>query len=159
MARMPRGRTLEKYIYKVDASGKKTKLSTEKGYNEAVFSNGCQYYLNTYSNLTTPPVYTLCNAAGKTLQTVEDNGQLKEMLAALPLGTPEIISVNTADGIQLNGWMVKPKNFDASKKYPVLMYQYGGPGNSVWRRKGISLSVSMDVAREAEAMSLRSAHT
>lgn len=122
------GSPLEKYIYKVDASGKKTKLSTEKGYNEAVFSNGCQYYLNTYSNLTTPPVYTLCNAAGKTLQTVEDNGQLKEMLAALPLGTPEIISVNTADGIQLNGWMVKPKNFDASKKYPVLMYQYGGPG-------------------------------
>lgn len=122
------GSPLEKYIYKVDASGKKTKLSTEKGYNEAVFSNGCQYYLNTYSNLATPPVYTLCNAAGKTLQTVEDNGQLKEMLAALPLGTPEIISVNTADGIQLNGWMVKPKNFDASKKYPVLMYQYGGPG-------------------------------
>ena len=122
------GSPLEKYIYKVDASGKKTKLSTEKGYNEAVFSNGCQYYLNTYSNLTTPPVYTLCNAAGKTLQTVEDNGQLKEMLAALPLGTPEIISVNTADGIQLNGCMVKPKNFDASKKYPVLMYQYGGPG-------------------------------
>lgn len=122
------GSPLEKYIYKVDALGKKTKLSTEKGYNEAVFSNGCQYYLNTYSNLTTPPVYTLCNAAGKTLQTVEDNGQLKEMLAALPLGTPEIISVNTADGIQLNGWMVKPKNFDASKKYPVLMYQYGGPG-------------------------------
>ena len=122
------GSPLEKYNYKVDASGKKTKLSTEKGYNEAVFSNGCQYYLNTYSNLTTPPVYTLCNAAGKTLQTVEDNGQLKEMLAALPLGTPEIISVNTADGIQLNGWMVKPKNFDASKKYPVLMYQYGGPG-------------------------------
>lgn len=122
------GSPLEKYIYKVDASGKKTKLSTEKGYNEAVFSNGCQYYLNTYSNLTTPPVYTLCNAAGKTLQTVENNGQLKEMLAALPLGTPEIISVNTADGIQLNGWMVKPKNFDASKKYPVLMYQYGGPG-------------------------------
>lgn len=122
------GSPLEKYIYKVDASGKKTKLSTEKGYNEAVFSNGCQYYLNTYSNLTTPPVYTLCNAAGKTLQTVEDNGQLKEMLAALPLGNPEIISVNTADGIQLNGWMVKPKNFDASKKYPVLMYQYGGPG-------------------------------
>lgn len=122
------GSPLEKYIYKVDASGKKTKLSTEKGYNEAVFSNGCQYYLNTYSNLTTPPVYTLCNVAGKTLQTVEDNGQLKEMLAALPLGTPEIISVNTADGIQLNGWMVKPKNFDASKKYPVLMYQYGGPG-------------------------------
>ena len=122
------GSPLEKYIYKVDASGKKTKLSSEQGYNEAVFSKGCQYYLNTYSNLNTPPVYTLCNASGKALKVVEDNANLKEKLAALPLGTVELISVNTADGIQLNGWMVKPKSFDASKKYPVLMYQYGGPG-------------------------------
>jgi len=122
------GSPLEKYIYKVDASGKKTKLSTEKGYNEAVFSKGCQYYLNTYSNLNIPPVYTLCNASGKTLKVVEDNAKLKATLAALPLGTVELISVNTADGIQLNGWMVKPRGFDASKKYPVLMYQYGGPG-------------------------------
>ena len=122
------GSPLEKCIYKVDASGKKTKLSSEKGYNEAVFSKGCQYHLNTYSNLNTPPVYTLCNASGKALKVVEDNADLKEKLAALPLGMVELISVNTADGIQLNGWMVKPNNFDASKKYPVLMYQYGGPG-------------------------------
>ena len=122
------GSPLEKYIYKVDASGKKTKLSTEKGWNEAVFANGCQYYLNTYSNLTTPPVYTLCNASGKALKVVEDNADLKNQRDALSLGTVELISVNTADGIQLNGWMVKPHDFDASKKYPVLMYQYGGPG-------------------------------
>ncbi len=122
------GSPLEQYIYKVDASGKKTKLSTEKGWNEAVFSDGCQYYLNTYSNLTTPPVYTLCNASGKALKTVEDNADLKNRLADLPLGTTELISVNTADGIQLNGWMVKPRNFDASRQYPVIMYQYGGPG-------------------------------
>lgn len=122
------GSPLEKYIYKVDASGKKTKLSTEKGWNEAVFANGCQYYLNTYSNLTTPPVYTLCNASGKALKVVEDNADLKNQRDALSLGTVELVSVNTADGIQLNGWMVKPHDFDASKKYPVLMYQYGGPG-------------------------------
>ena len=123
------GSPLEQYIYKVDATGKKTKLSTEKGYNTAVFSNGCQYYLNRYSNLTTPPVYTLCNASGKVLKTVEDNADLKARLSSLPFGKAEIISVNTMDGIQLNGWMVKPKNFDASKKYPVLMYQYSGPGS------------------------------
>ena len=122
------GSPLEKYIYKVDASGKKTKLSTEKGWNDAVFSDGCQYYLNTYSNLTTPPVYTLCNASGKAIKTVEDNADLKARLASLPLGSVELISVNTADGIQLNGWMVKPKSFDPSKQYPVIMYQYGGPG-------------------------------
>ena len=122
------GSPLEKYIYKVDASGKKTKLSAEKGWNDAVFSDGCQYYLNTYSNLTTPPVYTLCNASGKAIKTVEDNADLKARLASLPLGSVELISVNTADGIQLNGWMVKPKSFDPSKQYPVIMYQYGGPG-------------------------------
>lgn len=122
------GSPLEKYIYKVDASGKKTKLSTEKGWHEAEFSTGCQYYLDKYSNLTTPPVYTLCNASGKSLKVVEDNASLKQKLASLSLGTKELISVNTADGIQLNGWMVKPHDFDASKKYPVVMYQYGGPG-------------------------------
>ena len=61
-------------------------------------------------------------------KTVEDNADLKNRLADLPLGTTELISVNTADGIQLNGWMVKPRNFDASRQYPVIMYQYGGPG-------------------------------
>ena len=122
------GSPLEKYIYKVDASGKKTKLSADKGWHEAEFSTGCQYYLDKYSNLTTPPVYTLCNASGKVLKTVEDNAGLKEKLASLSLGSTELISVNTADGIQLNGWMVKPRDFDASKKYPVVMYQYGGPG-------------------------------
>lgn len=123
------GSPLEQYIYKVDLSGKKTRITNEKGFNAAVFSKGCQYFLNTYSNLTTPPVYTLCAASGKALKVVEDNAALKEQRAALPLGEAEIISVTTADGVQLNGWMVKPRGFDAAKKYPVLMYQYGGPGS------------------------------
>ena len=125
------GSPLEQYIYKVDASGKRTRLSTEKGFNEAIFSKGCQYYLNTYSNLTTPPVYTLCNASGKVLKTVEDNAALRDRLAALPLGKAELFTIETADGIELNGWMVKPKDFDANKKYPVLMYQYSGPGSQM----------------------------
>ena len=123
------GSPLEQYIYKVDVSGKRTRLSAEKGFNEAIFSKGCQYYLNTYSNLTTPPVYTLCNASGKSLKTVEDNAPLKDKLAALSLGNAELFSFTTADGIELNGWMVKPKDFDANKQYPVLMYQYSGPGS------------------------------
>ncbi|NLV52678.1 MAG: S9 family peptidase [Bacteroidales bacterium] len=122
------GSPLEQYIYKVDASGKRTRISKEKGFHEAVFSKNCQYFLNTYSNLTTPPVYSLCNASGKTLKVVEDNAELKNQLAGLSLGQMEIFSFNTADGIQLNGWMVKPHDFDPNKKYPVLMYQYSGPG-------------------------------
>ena len=123
------GSPLEQYIYKVDASGKRTKLSQEKGFHTAVFSKGCQYYLNKYSNLTTPPVYTLCNASGKVLKTVETNADLKAQLAGLSSDNAEIFSLTTADGVQLNGWMVKPANFDSAKKYPVLMYQYSGPGS------------------------------
>ncbi len=125
------GNPLEQYIYKVDASGKRTKLSQEKGFHAAVFSKGCQYYLNKYSNLTTPPVYTLCNAAGKVLKTIEANAELKTRLAALSKVETEIFSLTTADGVQLNGWMVKPANFDSAKKYPVLMYQYSGPGSQL----------------------------
>lgn len=120
---------LEQGIYRVDASGRKTKLSTRKGFNSAVFSTGCAYYINNFSDISTPPVYTVCNASGKELRTVEDNAELRASLASLSLSTPEIISVTTADGVQLNGWMVKPRDFDASKRYPVLMYQYSGPGS------------------------------
>ena len=123
------GSPLEQYIYKVDATGKKTKLSALTGHHAAIFSQGCQYFLDTYSNLTTPPVYTLCNASGKELKTIQDNTNLRARLSTLPLGTAEIISLTTADGIQLNGWMVKPPHFDATRQYPVLMYQYSGPGS------------------------------
>jgi len=123
------GSPLEQYIYKVDASGKKTKLSSQKGFNSAIFSTGCTYYMNTYSAMGTPTVYSLCNNAGKQLKVVEDNAALKSKLASLSLGSEEMFSFTTGDGVQLNGWMVKPKNFDASKKYPVLLYQYSGPGS------------------------------
>lgn len=123
------GSPLEQYVFKVDASGRKTKLSTEKGFNSAVFSTNRQYYLNIFSDINTPPVYTLCSTAGKQLKVVEDNAKLRSQLAAITLSKPEIISITTSDGVQLNGWMVKPADFNSSKRYPVLMFQYSGPGS------------------------------
>lgn len=123
------GSPLEQYIYKVDVSGKRTKLSADKGFNSAIFSKDCQYYLNTYSSLTTPPVYSLCSSSGKVLKTIEDNSALKSSLGALPLGQTELFTLTTADGIELNGWMVKPHDFSPNRQYPVLMYQYSGPGS------------------------------
>lgn len=123
------GSPLEQYIYKIDTSGRKTKLSTEKGFNSAIFSSNCLYYLNIHSDISTPPVYTLCTATGKQLKVIEDNAKLRDRLASLTLSKPEIISITTADGVQLNGWMVKPADFSSSKRYPVLMYQYSGPGS------------------------------
>ena len=123
------GSPLEQYVFKVDASGHKTRLSTEKGFNSAVFSTNRQYYLNIFSDINTPPVYTLCSTAGKQLKVVEDNAKLRSQLAAITLSKPEIISITTSDGVQLNGWMVKPADFNSSKRYPVLMFQYSGPGS------------------------------
>ena len=123
------GSPLEQYVCKVDASGKRTKITTEKGFHSAMFSKGCNYFVHTYSNLSTPPVVSVCAASGKTLKVVEDNAALKSKLSKLQLGDVELFSFTTTDGIQLNGWMVKPVGFNPSKKYPVLMYQYSGPGN------------------------------
>ncbi len=123
------GSPLEQYIYKVDMKGKKTKLTDSKGFNAATFSTGGRYFLNVFSDINTPNVTSLYSSAGKQLKVLEDNTELKSRMASLATGSAEIISFTTSEGVQLNGWMVKPKNFSASKKYPVLMYQYSGPGS------------------------------
>lgn len=111
-----------------DKAGKITRLSTESGQNSATFSTGCRYFMNVWSNLTTPPVTTLRDASGKKLATLVDNAELKEK-ADKVVGQRELFSFVTADGVQLNGWMLKPRDFDPSRRYPVIMYQYSGPGS------------------------------
>ncbi len=123
------GSPLEKYVYKVDASGKRTKLSSQKGFNSAIFSSTCNYFMNVYSSIETPSVYSLCNSMGKQLKVLEDNAELKSRLSGLSLGKAELFSFKTGDDVELNGWMVKPKDFDPNRKYPVVMFQYSGPGN------------------------------
>ena len=116
-------------IYSIDKSGKQRKISTEVGTNSATFSTSMKYFLNVYSSAQQPPVTTLRQASdGKVLSTLIDNAELKQTVTPL-LGQKEFFTFTTSEGIQLNGWMVKPKNFDASKKYPVIMYQYSGPGS------------------------------
>ena len=119
---------LRKAIYVTDKKGNTKKLSTKVGTNQATFSKNFSYFLNVYSSINQPPVTTLCDAQGKTLKTLIDNAALKEKADKL-CGQKELFSFTTADGIQLNGWMVKPRDFDASKQYPVIMYQYSGPGS------------------------------
>jgi len=123
------GSPLEQYVYKVDVAGKRTRLTEGKGVNSAVFSKGCNYFLNTYSNLTTPYVSALYAASGKQLKVLEDNAALKSSLGNVQQGKAELFSFKTQDGIELNGWMVKPATFSESRKYPVILYQYSGPGS------------------------------
>ena len=123
------GSPLRSAIYKTDSKGRKTCLTPETGTNSAIFSRTLTHFMNTHSNLQTPYVITLRDNNGKLLKTLEDNAALRNKLAARQLGEKELITLPLPDGTQLNGWMVRPADFDPSKKYPVIMYQYSGPGS------------------------------
>ena len=125
------GNPLHNATYKIDAKGRKTELTKGHGSNSSIFSTNFRYFMNTYSDLNTPPVYSLHDHNGKTLVTLLDNQALKEKLKRLDMPQKELFQFTTSDGIQLNGWMVKPAHFDSSKKYPVIMYQYSGPGSQM----------------------------
>ena len=123
------GSPLRTAVYKIDGKGKKTKLSTRTGTNDAIFSSNYSYYINTFSNISTPTIITINDNKGKELATMLDNKKLKEKIATLTLPQKEFFTFRTAEGVELNGWMMKPANFDATKKYPVIMHQYSGPGS------------------------------
>lgn len=114
----------------VDAKGVMTNLTPAEGTATARFTPGMQSYVLTYSNATTPPVTTVVSARnGKTLATLADN--TKGAYASRWAGKPmrEFFTFTTAEGVELNGYMIKPKGFDPSRRYPVVMYQYSGPGS------------------------------
>ena len=118
-------------VYKISLDGKnKVKLSQQVGTNAATFSPNFDYFINTYSSATTPPTYSLNNSKdGKKVKGIIDNTALTEKLKKYNLPTKEFFELTTEKGNKLNAWMIKPKDFDATKKYPVFMYQYSGPGS------------------------------
>ncbi len=120
---------LRQAVYKVDRKGKKIKLSQKVGTNNAIFSTSMKYFMNKYSSINTPLIVTLNDQTGKTLKTLVTNEKLKQQLAQYAIPQKEFFTFRTSDGVTLNGWMMKPVGFSASKKYPVLMYQYSGPGS------------------------------
>ena len=123
------GSPLRTAVYKIDGKGKKTKLSPRTGTNSALFSKNLNYYINTYSSAQTPTLITLNNNKGQEMVTLLDNKKLKSKTAQLNMPTKEFFSFKTSEGVELNGWMMKPANFNPSKKYPVIMHQYSGPGS------------------------------
>ncbi len=123
------GSPLRSAVYKIDGKGRKTKLSTKEGTNRAIFSKSMKYYINTFTNLTTPQIITINDNTGKTLTTLVDNQKLVQKVFKLNMPSKEFFTFTTSDGVELNGWMMKPANFDPNKKYPVIMHQYSGPGS------------------------------
>ncbi len=116
-------------VFMTQANGKTVCLTDKAGWSSAVFSSDYKSFIHVWSNLNTPPVVTICNNNGKVVATLVDNKELQEKLAKEQLGTRELFTLTTSEGVKLNGWMVKPADFDTSKRYPVIMYQYNGPGS------------------------------
>lgn len=122
--------SIQRAIYKIDmVKGVKTKLSAKQGVNNATFSKNGKYYINNYSNASTPRIVTVHDATGKELRVLEDNAVLNRTLAGMKLPTKEFITVKSADGRDLNAYIMKPADFSASRKYPLVMIQYSGPNS------------------------------
>ena len=121
---------LRRAVYKIDAKGVKTRLTPEEGINSAAFSANYAYFVNRYSNANTPMKITVNETKSrKVLRTLQDNAELRERLAQYRFGKKEFFTLTTKSGFELNAWMVKPANFDESKKYPVMITQYSGPNS------------------------------
>lgn len=115
-------------VYRINCSGEgKKKISPEKGWNSAIFSTGCRYYVHFHSSASTPGIISLHEAGGKRIEVLLDNRDEAEYTRTSGLGTREFLSVPGADGSELNAFIIKPPDFDPSRKYPLFMYVYGGP--------------------------------
>lgn len=118
---------VNRVVSAVDAKGRITNISSEKGTSSATFTPAMDFCVLNHNDVTTPPVYTLVNpVTGKSLRTLVDNKEYRARYSNLP--EKEFFTMNS-EGNTLNGYMLKPTNFDASRKYPVIMYQYSGPGS------------------------------
>ncbi|MBA4317876.1 MAG: S9 family peptidase [Flavobacterium sp.] len=123
--------SINRAIYKINLNGKdKVKLTQNTGVNSATFSPNFQYFINTFSTASQPMTYTLNESkTGKQIQVIENNEALASKLKSYELPQKEFFVLKTEKGNELNAWIMKPADFDASKKYPVFMIQYSGPGS------------------------------
>jgi dipeptidyl-peptidase 4 len=114
----------------LDGKNKKS-LSDKKGFNDITLISGNKFYIYSFSDANTPKSYELKSADGKFVKMLEDNSALKEKIKDYNLSKRSFFKFKTTEGIELNGWMMRPVNFDSTKKYPVYMYAYGGPGSNL----------------------------
>jgi len=119
---------INRVVSSIDKKGKVTDITPGKGTSSASFSPDMAYYTLNYSNSTKAPRYTLMSTAGnKAVRTLVDNDKYEKLWAEA--SKPEFFTMDTPDGIKLNGYILKPTGFNPSKRYPVIMYQYQGPGS------------------------------
>ena len=132
---------LERHLYRQDIAAPKrrrkryqapapVRLSDKRGINRILFSPDFKYYLEYNSSVQAIPTVTLRQAPATTVvRTLETNQELFQKLAEYRTTKPEFFQFTTSESVTLNGWMIKPADLDPAKKYPVLMFVYGGPGS------------------------------
>ena len=121
---------LDRKIYSIKKDGtNKRELSTGNGTHQVQISPGAKYFVHTYSTIKSLPTYRIVDQNWKEVRVLEDNSNLKEKLKEYTFSDVEITKIPNKQGVQLNSILIKPTNFDPTKKYPVFMFLYGGPGS------------------------------
>lgn len=119
----------DRQVFVSHKNEKTERLTDQKGWNSAFFSGDYKYFINTWSDKDTPYVYTVRDNKGKVLSTPVDNKELRDKLSAYPISKKEMFTFTSSEGVELDGWMIKPTDFNPQKKYPVILFQYSGPGS------------------------------
>lgn len=126
-------------VVSIDPKGVLKNLTGNDGTSSAIFSKNMNYFLKTYSSSCTPTQYTLCSSTGSQLAELQMNRDYADKYRNAP--KMEFLKVKNSQGEEMNAYVIKPQNFDSSKKYPLLMYQYNGPESQEvldkWRMEGI----------------------
>ncbi|MBK9425071.1 MAG: S9 family peptidase [Bacteroidetes bacterium] len=120
---------MEKQVYAVSKGGTPRLISPSTGTSDAKFSANFKFYFITNSKIDQPHIVTLHIWSGKQVRVIKDNKKVSESMSGYNLSKTEFFNFTTSEGVSLNGWMIKPTDFNPSKKYPVFQYMYGGPNS------------------------------
>ena len=121
---------INRSVYSIASDGtNKQKLSSGLGVHNPTFSKGMKFYINNFSDANSAPYISLNDNSGKLIRVLEDNEKLNATMSEYQISNKEFFSFETSEKVSLNGWMIKPNNFDENKKHPVFMFLYGGPGS------------------------------
>ncbi len=122
----------QRYLYRValDGSGKTDRISPQNqlGTHKYTFSPDATWAVHHYSTINQPPVHELVElATHRVIQVLEDNSEIRDRMERLACQPAEFLKLDVGNGIEFDAWMLKPKDFDPMKKYPLFIYVYGEP--------------------------------
>lgn len=124
--------TKQRDVYSIGLNGKnKTRLTSGKGWNTASFNADFTIFLCTNSGLNSVPEYRLMDNAGNSIRVLEENKKLNDRLKEFAISPAQFTHFKNSEGTELNAWIIYPQQFDSTRKYPVLMYAYNGPGHQL----------------------------